>query len=97
MEETNMVDRITKTSVKRAFSIFTKEAGIPTSAKWYKNKRRYSKKFLKLDYNQHYGGFRMDWVFPSTGESFFHGSKRRSTRDMYNYLWGFINARRMKK
>lgn len=92
-----MADRITKTSVKRAFTIFTKEAGIPTSARWLKNKRRYSKKFLKLDYNPHYGGFRMDWVFPNTSEDFFRGMTRRNTKQMYTYLWGLIDGKRMKK
>lgn len=93
-----MSNRITKNSVKRAFYIFTKEAGIPTSAKWLKTKREYSKRFLKLDYNSHYGGWRMDWVNKNTSESFFQStSARRSTKEMYNYLWGLIHARRMKR
>jgi len=92
-----MSERITKSDVKRAFGIFTKEAKIPTSATWYKNKRRYSKKWLKLDYNQYYGGWRMDWVNPNTSESFFSGMTRRNTRQMYNYLWGLIEGRRHKR
>lgn len=92
-----MVDRITKSHVKRAFSIFTRENKIPTSAKWLKHKHRFSKKWLKLDYNPYYGGFRMDWVHPNTSESFFSGMSRRSTREMYSYLWGLIDRGRKKK
>ena len=90
--------RITKTSVRKAFYIFTKENKIPTSAKWFKNKRSFSKKFLKIDYNTHYGGWRMDWVNKNTSESFYNGcSRRRNTREMYNYLWGLIDRGRTRK
>ena len=88
----------TKNEIKRKFMIFTKEAGIPTSAKWFKNKRRYSRRYLKLDYNPHYGGYRMDWVNKNTSESFFNGSMtRRTGKEMASYLQGLITANRMKK
>ena len=86
-----MIERVTKGDVEHLFKQFTKEKRIPTSAKWFKNKRRFSKKFLKLDYNQYYGGWRMDWVNPNTSESFYRGSRRRTTREMYNYLQGLLN------
>ena len=87
----------TKSEIKRKFMIFTKEAGIPTSAKWFKNKRRYSRRYLKLDYNPHYGGYRMDWVNKNTSESFFNGMTSRSGKEMDSYLQGLITANRMKK
>jgi len=45
-------------------------------------------KFLHLDYNNYYGGWRMDWVNKDTSESFYSGMKRRSTKEMYAYLQG---------
>jgi hypothetical protein len=86
-----MVDRITSTNVKKLFKEFAEKKHIKTSAKWYKNKHRYSNKFLKLDYNPYYGGWRMDWVNPNTSESFYSNYTRRSTREMYNYLQGLVN------
>jgi hypothetical protein len=89
-----MTERITKKNIISLFKLFTKERKIPTSATWYKNKRRFSKKWLKLDYNQYYGGWRMDWVNKDTSESFYAGnSRRRSTREMYNYLQGLIHRK----
>ena len=93
----SIAERITIAQVKRAFSIFTKENRIPTSAKWYRKKGCFSKRWLKLDYNPYYGGWRMDWVNPNTSESFFHGASRRSTKEMYHYLWGLIEGRRYRK
>ena len=88
---------VTKTDVKNAFKTFAKEAGIPINAKWYKNKREYSRRWLKLDYNPHYGGYRLDWVNKDTTESFFSGMSRRNTRQMYEYLQGLIQRGRINK
>lgn len=82
--------QVTKSMVRSAFREFCKKKRIPTSAIWYKKKRRYSKKWLKLDYNSYYGGWRMDWVFPNTSEDFYRGMTRRNTREMYAYLQGLL-------
>jgi hypothetical protein len=92
-----MADRITKSMVKRAFTIFTNEYKIPTSAKWLKNKREWSRRWLKLDYNPYYGGWRMDWVNKGTSESFYSTASRRNSREMYSYLWGLIEGKRHRR
>jgi len=92
-----MSERITKGMVVRAFNIFAKEAKINTTAKWMPRKRCYSRRYLKLDYNPVYGGYRLDWVNKNTSESFFSTATRKSAREMYSYLWGLIDRARMKK
>lgn len=92
-----MSERITKGMIIRKFKLFTTEAKIPISAKWMPKKHQYSRRYLKLDYNKYYGGWRMDWVNKNTSESFFSGMSRRSSKEMLSYLDGLLDRVRFKK
>ena len=50
------------------------------------------KKYLKLDHNSIYGGYRINIVHESTGESFYDISERLSSREMTIYIRGLLKG-----
>jgi len=49
-------------------------------------------KCLKMDYNSIYGGYRIDIVHESTGESFFSSGSRYNKREMVAHLRGLLKG-----
>jgi hypothetical protein len=56
------------------------------------NKKGYSTKGFKMDYNPIYGGYRIDIVNDNTSESDFDGLTRKSKKEMIAYLKGVIKG-----
>ena len=79
------------------FSQFCNLANIKTTAKWNDKKRKWSNRFLKLDFNSEYGGYRMDWVEKDTSESYFFYKSRFSNKEMASYLQGLMSGYELKK
>lgn len=85
------------TTVKNLFTRFCEVYNLKTSATTRENKPSqkdfYSNEFIKLDYNPHYGGYRLDVVQTGTGERFFSTQSRRTAKEMIAYLAGLIDAK----
>lgn len=80
--------------VKSLFETFCKLYNLRTSAKTRNEVEGqisyYSNDFIKMDFNPHYGGYRIDIVEKGTGEDFFDGAGRKSKAEMCSYLRGLI-------
>ena len=84
----------------RLFDLFQQLAesvNLPTKGNFDMKSRWYKEKWLHLDFNSIYGGYRLDLVHESTGESFFDGADRRSLKEMLAYLEGFLKAKTITK
>lgn len=83
--------------VKQLFETFCKAYNLKTSATTIRENPEqttfYSNDFIKMDFNPHYGGYRMDIVTKGTGERFFDSSERRTKSEMVAYLRGLITAK----
>lgn len=84
----------TKKQIQIKFDLFCELYNLRTSAERTPDgPEYYSNDHIKLDYNPHYGGYRMDVVEATTGERFFDGMHRRSAKEMLAYLEGLISAK----
>jgi hypothetical protein len=83
--------------IQSLFEQFTSLANIPTTAIWKPEIKNWSNRFLKMDFNSAYGGYRIDWVEVGTGESFFSFSSRFNNKEMASYLQGLIEGYALAK
>ena len=79
------------------FEQFCDTLGYKTSAEWNAKTKKYSNKFLRLDFNNAYGGYRLDWVNENSSESHFYFSSRFSNKEMAAYLQGLMQGYELKK
>ena len=82
--------------IKSLFEQFAMTIDVPTISAWDKETKTYNHKFLKLDFNSVYGGYRLDWVNEDTSESFFYFSNRFSNSEMSSFLQGLIIGYELK-